>query len=100
VKAHHDPAKACYRSPWQKGGSHSCQQCCYDDKGHLIKHGSGAGTPDYFCVDYPSVEPSPRFHAAWDVVPFTECGWNWYHDAGWKPNQGCDANKGVVKKRR
>lgn len=42
--------------------SKSSQQCCYDGKGKLITHGTGAGTPDKKAPGYG--------HQAEDVVPY------------------------------
>lgn len=45
---YHPGAQICFRSyPYTlTSAGKSCQQCCYNAKGLLIKKGSGAGTPD------------------------------------------------------
>lgn len=48
IDKYHKGASESYRSypPIKTKVGKSGQQCCYDSKGKLITHGSGAGTPD------------------------------------------------------
>ena len=88
----HQGAKCCMRSA-KANESGAGQQCCYDDKGKLITHGQGAGTPDR--------AHGKRRHQQEDVVPaliarFADVGTWGRHQEMYNvvrpPNQGRDEN--------
>lgn len=83
----HWPATECYRIWYATDVAGN--QCCFDENGKLITHGSGAGTPDRY---------NPRFllhHFMFDVLPFSKMGWEEYHRRGWAPiSEDCPKNTG------
>lgn len=108
ISKYHKGATECFRSyPYVKTSTgNSCQQCCYDDGGLLIKVGSGAGTPDKVSTcageDTEGIMTS-RFlalisHYYKDVKPWEKAGspndaWKTYNKY-WVPNQGdCSTSK-------
>ena len=106
LSTYHKGAAECFRSyPYLKtAAGNSCQQCCYNKAGELIKAGPGAGTPDKVSTcagEDDSGNMKIRFfslmnHYFKDVQPWKKAGtpenaWKIYNQY-WVPNQGnCDS---------